>query len=63
MERLTQYMGIVHLGGAFEVSTTRIQVHLPIISMVINVCLSLNLIKVTYQCPYCNYDQRQAKQL
>ena len=28
MERLTLYMGIVHLGGAFEVSTTRIQVHL-----------------------------------
>ena len=26
MERLTLYMGIVHLGGAFEVSTTRIQV-------------------------------------
>ena len=25
MERLTLYMGIVHLGGAFEVSTTRIQ--------------------------------------
>ena len=27
MERLTLYMGIVHLGGAFEVSTTRIHVH------------------------------------
>ena len=26
MVRLTLYMGIVHLSGAFEVSTTRIQV-------------------------------------
>ena len=25
MARLTMYMGIVHIGGAFEVSTTRIQ--------------------------------------
>ena len=28
MARLTQYMGIVHLGGAFDVRTTRIQIYM-----------------------------------
>ena len=28
MVRLAQYMGIVHPGGTFEVSTTSIQVHI-----------------------------------
>ena len=35
MVRLTQYMGIVHLGGAFEVSTTRIQVYVHVVTLYI----------------------------